>query len=408
MSKKVVIILIGIAGFGLGIYTLWRANTHQTAEVRKASKLTSIDDRTKDASEQVPAEALSNIEHEREIPENGTALVKSLMTAEQLAHLQDYFKVTESEEFRKFLETNPTLEERFHFLSDRGIGDLPRNLNMLLFRESFPTGEPADFEPEMRQKLTQMLITGGVVPIPTAPPQITSRAQALTPEKIDHIGGLLDQYGIEETLHRLQASDPALAEVVQYGIENAPAQAKAQEIIREFWEDKRIFDWQMGYFKGNISGEGGSYEWSQEVLAQVTSPRAAEPSFTETSDQLSPIQDERSAIPGVPAGMEPTDYEESALPITPPAADLAHEMPDDVGSEEAVNLAEMFTEFSKQFTEEGFETTLQEKFSPRRLEKAMQFLNRYGPKEGLRRLKESDPEVAKQIERHIHKSNDPH
>ena len=340
------------------------------------------------------------------MPENGTELVKSLMTEEQRAHMQDYFKVTESDEFREFLKTNPTLEERFHFLSDRGIGDLPRNLNMLLFRKSFPTGEPADFEPEMHQKLTQMLITGGVVPIPTEPPQITSRAQALTPEEIDHIGGLLDQYGIEETVHRLQASDPALAEVVQYRIENAPARMEVQEIIREFWADKRTFHWQMGYFKGNISGEGGSYEWSQEVLAQVASPRAAEPAFTETSDQLSPIQDERFDVQGVPAGMEPTDYEEPSLPTAPPAADLEQEIPDDVGSEEVVNLAEMFTEFSKQFTEESFETTLREKFSPKRLEKSMQLLNRYGPKEGLRRLKESDPEVAKQVERHIRKAKE--
>ena len=408
MSKKFVIILISIVGLGFGIYTLWRADTHQTAEVRKVYKLTSIDNRTKEAPEQVPAEVLSNIEHEREIPENGTELLKSLMTEEQLVHLQDYFKVTESEEFRKFSQTNPTLEEQFHFLSDRGIGDLPRNLNMLIFRESFPTGEPADFEPEMRQELTRMLISGGVGSLEPPPTGILATAAVLTPEKIDYIDDLVNQYGIEETVHRLQASDPALAEAFQYGAQTGLDIQNAQNIISEFWEDERIFGWQMGYFKGNISGEGGSYEWSQEVLAQVTSPRAAEPAFTEISDQLSPTHNEMADAPKAPAAITPRNHEGSPIPEASSAVDLESDMQGDVARKEVVNPAEMSTdpeaEFSKQFTEEGFVTELQEQFSPERLNTAIKLLNRYGPKEGLRRLKESDPEFAKQVERRMGKS----
>ncbi len=63
-------------------------------------------------------------------------------------------------------------------------------------------------------------------------------------------------------------------------------------------------------------------------------------------------------------------------------------------------------EFPKQFTEEDFQTALGEQFSPNRLNTAMQLFNRYGPKEGLRRLKESDPEVAKQVEHHIRNSQE--
>lgn len=50
-------------------------------------------------------------------------------------------------------------------------------------------------------------------------------------------------------------------------------------------------------------------------------------------------------------------------------------------------------------TEENSETTIRERFSPERFNRAMQTLNRHGPEEGLRKLKETDPELAQQVER---------
>ena len=49
-------------------------------------------------------------------------------------------------------------------------------------------------------------------------------------------------------------------------------------------------------------------------------------------------------------------------------------------------------------TTEGVETELSGRFSPERLEKAREVLERYGPEEGMRRLREDDPEVAAQVE----------
>ena len=48
-------------------------------------------------------------------------------------------------------------------------------------------------------------------------------------------------------------------------------------------------------------------------------------------------------------------------------------------------------------TEERMEAALHKQFQPQRLARAIETLNRYGPEEGLRRLKESDPEIAEQI-----------
>ncbi len=50
-------------------------------------------------------------------------------------------------------------------------------------------------------------------------------------------------------------------------------------------------------------------------------------------------------------------------------------------------------------THNRLETELRTQFSPDRFNRAMKTLNQYGPQEGLRRLKSSDPEVAKQVER---------
>ncbi len=67
--------------------------------------------------------------------------------------------------------------------------------------------------------------------------------------------------------------------------------------------------------------------------------------------------------------------------------------------------ADFQEEFKKQFlpevSDEGFENTLRRRFSPERFNAALQTLKRYGPKEGLRKLKEVDPEVAIHLERLI-------
>lgn len=49
-------------------------------------------------------------------------------------------------------------------------------------------------------------------------------------------------------------------------------------------------------------------------------------------------------------------------------------------------------------TDVELEVLLEERFSSERFKRAMETLNQYGPEEGLRRLRESDPEIAKQVE----------
>ena len=72
----------------------------------------------------------------------------------------------------------------------------------------------------------------------------------------------------------------------------------------------------------------------------------------------------------------------------------------------AVEAEKVVTEVSPQsptLTEAEFEASLKQRFSKDRFARAMDTLNRYG-EEGLRRLKEEDPEVAKRIEQHRNRS----
>lgn len=64
-------------------------------------------------------------------------------------------------------------------------------------------------------------------------------------------------------------------------------------------------------------------------------------------------------------------------------------------------LEKWMSDTSEVPTREAFENHLRERFSPQRLNIAMQILNQYGPEKGLRRLKSSDPEVADHLEKFL-------
>ena len=57
-------------------------------------------------------------------------------------------------------------------------------------------------------------------------------------------------------------------------------------------------------------------------------------------------------------------------------------------------------ELEKQLTPEGIEAELSDGLSPERFDKAQQLINEYGTEDGLRRLREMDPEAARQFEGH--------
>lgn len=67
---------------------------------------------------------------------------------------------------------------------------------------------------------------------------------------------------------------------------------------------------------------------------------------------------------------------------------------------------EITADLKKTFTFEGIEQQLQEKLvskpiTPERIEKALETLHLHGPEAGLKRLREADPEMAKQVAQYL-------
>ena len=127
-----------------------------------------------------------------------------------------------------------------------------------------------------------------------------------------------------------------------------------------------------------------------------TTPSAPVDTFDPPREEVNMPFDEITPPPAAPVSAEA--WEETPLPdtstreITPPTVD----------PEKVVTVVS--PEPSALPTAEELEATLKEHLSTEQFERAMSNLDRYGPEEGLRRLRENDPEVAKQIERHRNRS----
>ena len=73
---------------------------------------------------------------------------------------------------------------------------------------------------------------------------------------------------------------------------------------------------------------------------------------------------------------------------------------------EAELLKTLFPDERALRTQSNIQKVLREQFSPQRFNSAVQTLSQYGPQEGLRRLKESDPEIAIYVERLIQRNKE--
>ncbi len=94
-----------------------------------------------------------------------------------------------------------------------------------------------------------------------------------------------------------------------------------------------------------------------------------------------------SGVDLVSEGDSPIDTEGTLSPKDLP--DMVKPTPSD----------QSMAELEKQLTPEGIETKLSNGLSPERFSKVQQLIDQYGTEEGLRRLREMDPEAAKQFER---------
>ena len=243
------------------------------------------------------------------------------------------------------------------FLESQGLGS-GRMAQEANFRNFFPTGEYADYEPMMEKKLAEIFLE-------MAPPDSTS-----------------DDDIIRHTVAGMM----------------------------EFRKDPANLIWMRGQF----NGYNGDLNWADNIrqnaatiVANAAPPQEMlEVPFTETEPFTQPTQN--GFVEENVETQPPTDTAAKEIP----AREKLETLPliDKEIEAEPMKYLENILELPtlELPTEESIETTIKEHFSPQRFSTAMQTLNQYGPKEGLRRLKESDPEVATHLERLVqpNKEND--
>ena len=154
-------------------------------------------------------------------------------------------------------------------------------------------------------------------------------------------------------------------------------------------DQEALSEWLMPLLKGSVStGSANSpatptdFEFPDAFLFDSTSGKPVE--------QAVIVEPEPSLSDPIPTSIR----EESTIPSTENSSAAAPTV------EPGKVLIEMSPEPPAPPMGEELETALRERFSSERFERAMSMLERYGPEEGLRRLRDADPEVVEQVERH--------
>ena len=272
-----------------------------------------------------------------------TKQAKGLFTPEELASedIKRFYELVESEEFKERVQNGATLNDLTNFLAGNGMSSL-KDLMHQPFRELFPNGSPADYEPEMREKLKSLIIKNG-------------------------------------------GYDP--------------------DVFATFLKDKRAFAWHQAHFGADFMLShpdiNPGFDWFKEVKAEAlhainpTAPTPILENDTLVDPQMEAPRVNTSAQMSVPQGS--FEYESSNIVKDSESVETVGTVP--------VDLPQVHSVLELP-TNENLEKSLQDSFSPARLNKAIEILNRYGPKEGVRRLKESDPKIATRLERLIHQNQE--
>ena len=269
--------------------------------------------------------------------------VKSSTTTEALEkpEVKKFFELMESPEYFELVLNGATQNELMNFLADNGLTEL-RDLDHQPFRQHFPRGVAADYEPEMRERLKSLIIENG---------------------------------GYDRSVLDAFMEQP---EVFPW--------FKSQFLERIRLDDPR-YDVGMNWIK-NVEAE--AFESINASSIETGIPRGVE------DNQRNVLSPDTSTNTG--ASQEPLD------PKTDEGSDNSKRLSENsavpVELQQTQELSDARNRLLDALNEDGdISTAFRDQFSTERFNRALQTLNQYGPEEGFRRLKESDPEVAKQLER---------
>lgn len=249
-----------------------------------------------------------------------------------------------SETYLNLISNGARSDELANFAIDEFAGkdgSHMRNPGQRYFRQYFPTGTHEDHEPEMRARLTDL---------------------------IEKNGGY---------------SGEVLSEFMQNKRAGIWYYTRGLKYDNQRDIDKSVnVDW-VRAVRANAMGltEAESMDMDVEMPTLDTLPLSEFDTTDATSGQQTPPED---AVLNLIKAIN--DKPEAQSQPTQPSLPLPSPMP---------SASELLA------TDAEIEVSLREHFSLKRFNNAISTLDKYGPEEGLRRIKKSDPEVAKHIERLI-------
>ncbi len=284
----------------------------------------------------------------------------SLYSEDELAtqERQKMLEVMHSPEYLKYIKNAQEKGYRFRhsaeFWESHGF---PLDIEVFkdAFRKEFATGEPEDYEPEMRLKMAELFLSSEQVDLYLQRQEVFLKFIREDGRNIGWLGG---QFGIDH--------DGAMLEGWEEGAQGNPAFIWMTEVQRNA----------ASIVAAAEGAGGGAPEIQASAPSWDMSSVMESPSASDSETEMPTTVDTEQR-----ATMTDTEIERSLTGQTP---DIFTNQQSDTPTEIQSNL----------------ENNLKAQFSSERFEQAMDTLNRYGPEEGLRRLRENDPEVANQIEQH--------
>ena len=257
--------------------------------------------------------------------------------------MQRYLAFLESKEGRAFIDNLSSVEELYEILKRFGFyQESPLDAAVIdgKYREHFPTGSVDENEPIIRDLIAEAIL--------------------------------------DAELHKDENPDRSIT----------------RDVRLYLLSDKKIISW---LFKKVGTAPLQASRWLRAVMEEtrlaerdkfLAAGKTAEPPpLTDTTEPAQPL--ELKENDGLPSG---DAFSTSELERAPQSdAELERKLTELLTSDPPERL--------ELPTEENLETTLRERFSLERFNRAMQTLSRHGPEEGLRKLKETDPELAQHVER---------
>ena len=302
---------------------------------------------------------------EERVTRQASSMFMASLSEEQLAtpFAQKMLEAMSSPEYFALMESDFTEREWNDFLESQGV-PVTRGYPGL-FREFVPNMELADYEPVVRRKFAELFIAAEPVDLtdPTAAADQRSSVflelgKELTQTDMAAAAWIMETFGEDhDAAFRPDASNDSPAFVWMTDVQQNAARIVANAET-------------MGVNTPETQESAQSWD-----LSSVVEDPSIDSSETEESTALDTSQRATMTDAEIMAEIEKS--------LTPKTSDIVtNERPEMPGK-----------------IQSNLETTLKSRFSSERFERALSTLERYGPEEGLRRLRESDPEVAKQVEK---------